>query len=123
MVEHRNSEGAVRRRAKARGGGAQLLGAQRAALMAERAGRVQADDVHRLRRERRLRSLPLALELRPRPREPRWKRVGQVVVPRYGEHRGPEGAKEAGGVLMLLAPAAVREIARRDDERRLDPPR
>ena len=43
------------------------------------------------------------------------------MVSGHGEHRGAERAEEARRVLVLLAPAAIREIAGRDDERRLDP--
>jgi hypothetical protein len=46
--------------------------------------------------------------------------MGNVVVSRHCEHRRPKRAKEFGGALELLAPAAMREISRRDDELRLD---
>ena len=47
MVEHRDAIGALGRRVQALGGVAQLLGAERSALVAVGARRVQADDVER----------------------------------------------------------------------------
>jgi hypothetical protein len=38
------------------------------------------------------------------------------VVSRHGEHGRLEGAQDTGGALVLVAPAAIREVARRDDQ-------
>jgi hypothetical protein len=42
------------------------------------------------------------------------------VVSRYDNERWPERAQEARRRLVLLAPAAVGEVARRQDEGRVD---
>jgi hypothetical protein len=42
------------------------------------------------------------------------------VIPRHCENRPSEAAQELGGLLELVAPAAVREVAARDDELRVD---
>jgi hypothetical protein len=43
------------------------------------------------------------------------------VVSRHREHRDPERPEEPGGVLVLVAASAVREIAGGDDELGPDP--
>jgi hypothetical protein len=58
----------------------------------------------------------LTLELDPRRREAPAERVGDVVVPRDGEHGRAEPVQEAGCGFMLLAPAAMGEVAARDYE-------
>ena len=66
MVEHGDANGAVRRRLQALGGVAQLLGAERSALVAVRARRVQADDVQALASRTSAPSSATAARTRPR---------------------------------------------------------
>jgi hypothetical protein len=66
--------------------------------------------VHRFRR------LPLALELPPRTREPRGRQQRDVVVPGNGEHGRGQAAQQRRDTHVLIAPPAVREIARGDHE-------
>ena len=82
-------------------------------------GRVDPDHVHAGKGHRGLGRLPDALELRPWPREAR-RRVRNVVVPRHREHRRPERAQERSRLLELRPAAAMGEIARGDDELRLE---
>ena len=98
----------------------ELRPAQRAALMAERPGRVEPDDVQAGRRRRRLGRLPDPLERRPRAHEAS-RRVREVVVAGHGEHRRPERAQQLRRTLELLGAPPVREIARSDDELRVEP--
>ena len=72
--------------------------------------------------ERRARSSPTCLELAPGLREARRKRMRDVVVAGHGEHGRPEAAEEGRGALVLPGAAAVREVARDDDQRRAEPP-
>jgi hypothetical protein len=97
----------------------ELRGGDGTALVAERLRRVEPDDVEPRHGGDGLGRLPYALELRPRPHEAR-RRVGDVVVPGYREHRRTERPEERRRRLELLAAAAVREIARRDDELRIE---
>jgi hypothetical protein len=119
MVEDDHPQRAVARLCESRPHRLQLACADAARLVTPRSHRVDADDVEAVRGQCRLRRLPLALELGPRPREPRGKRVRDVVVPGNGEQRQPEAAQEARGPFMLLAAAAVREVAARDEKRGL----
>ena len=106
---------------QALGGRVELRFSQRAALVPERAGGVEADDLQRRRREDRLGRLPLPIELRPRSREAGRKRVRQVVVSRNGEHGHAEGTEEPRRLLVLPAPPSVREVAGGDDHLRPHP--
>src|SRR5919108_701412 len=93
-----------------------------ARLVQPRADRVQADDEQRLGGVDRLGRLPVALELGEGLREPRQRRVRDVVVPRDREHRPRERAEEVGRAVVLVGPPAVCQIAARDDQLRVDPP-
>ncbi len=66
--------------------------------------------VHRLGRA------PLPLELPPRPREPRRGQQRDVVIAGNGEHGRRQAAQQRRDTLVLVAPPAVREVARRDHE-------
>ena len=121
MVEHGDAIRAFGRCVQSFRGAEQLVFAQRPALVPVGAGRVQADNVQRLGRVRRLGRLPLPLEFGPRPREAGRERVREVVIPRHCKQRCLEGAEKPGGVLVLLAGAPVGEIARGDDQLRADP--
>ena len=69
------------------------------------------------RRVRRLGRSPRPLELAPRRREPRRERVREVVVARHGEHRRRRARRGAPWARSCsLAPAAVGQVARGDDE-------
>ncbi len=68
----------------------------------------------------RLGRLPLPLELAPGAREAGGEGVGNVVIARDREHVRPEALEEGGGALVLVAPAAVRQVTARDHELRPD---
>ena len=95
---------------------------QTARLVPPRSGRVQPDDVKLRRPEYGLRRPPLLLELAPGMREARRKRMRDVVVAGHGEHGRPEAAEEGRGALVLAGAATVGEVARDDDQLRLQPP-
>ena len=71
--------------------------------------------------EDRLRRLPLALELAPGAREARREGVRDVVVAGDCEDAAAEPPQEGRHPLVLIALAAVRQIAARDHEFRVDP--
>ena len=119
VMEDDDAARTVRGRAEPLDGAAQLIRRQRAALVPERPRRVQPDHVQRGGGVRRLRRLPHALELLPRAREPRRERVRKIVVPRHRQHRRAERDEEAVGAVVLLRPAAMREVAGGDDQLRL----
>ena len=121
VVEDDDAARTVRGRAEPLDCAAQLIRRQRAALVPERPRRVQPDDVQRGGGVRRLGRLPYALELLPRAREPRRERVRKIVVPRHRQHRRAERDEEAVGAVVLLRPAAMREVAGGDDELRPQP--
>ena len=98
----------------------ELSSAQRAALMAKRARRVEAYDMQAGHRRGRLGRLPDALELRPGTDEAR-RRVGDVVVARHSEHGRPERTQQLRGPVELPPAAAMSKIPRRHDELRLQP--
>jgi hypothetical protein len=98
----------------------QLLRPDGSALVPERAGGVQPDDMEPGQGGDGLGRLPDVLELRPGPEEPPW-RVREVVVSGHGKDRRPEPAEESRRALELPAASAMGEIARRDDELRLVP--
>jgi hypothetical protein len=85
------------------------------ALVVERPRGVHPDDVEPRDGGDGLGRLPDSLELGPRTHEAR-RCVRQVVIPRYREHRRPEPAEELRRLFELASSAAMREIARRDDE-------
>ena len=120
VVEDGHAQRSLVGRAEPFGRALELRPAERAALMAERPRRVEPDDVEPRRRRRRLGRLPHPLELRPRPHEAR-RRVREVVVAGHGEHRRPERAQQVRRALELLSAPAMREIAGRDDQLRLEP--
>lgn len=100
-----------------------LLG-ERAALLAPRPHRAGADDVEALRCVQGLGRPEDPLPLRVGPREARGERVRDVVVPGHREDRPNAEAPELRRRLLeLAAAAAVREIARRQQELGLDPGR
>ena len=88
--------------------------------MPPRANRVDADHVQPAARVHGLRRLPLALELLPWPREPRGRQQRDVVVAGNREHGRRQAAQQRRNALVLVAPAAVREVARGDYEIGLD---
>jgi hypothetical protein len=89
---------------------------QASRLMPPRTHGVDADHVHAALRVHWLRRLPLALELLPRAREPRGRKQRDVVVARNGQYGHRQAAQEGGDALVLIAPPAVREVARGDHE-------
>ena len=121
VVQHDDAAGAVRRLAEPLDRAAQLVVGQRAALVPERPRRVQPDQVQRGGCMCRLRRLPYAVELLPRAREPGRKRVREIVVPRHRQHRRAERGEEAVRAVVFLGPAAMSQVARGDDELRLQP--
>ena len=62
--------------------------------------------------------LPHTLELTPRRRESRRKRVWNVVVAGYGQDRRPDAAEESRCLLVLLTASAVGQVAACDHELR-----
>src|SRR5205085_423276 len=64
---------------------------------------------------------PAALELGPRLREAGREGMRDVVVPGHGQNRRAEALQECGCTLVLGRAPAVREIARRDDQLRIEP--
>ena len=84
---------------------------QAAGLMPPRAHRVDADDVEPCGRMHGLRSLPLALEIPPRPGEPAGWPERDVVISGHGQHRRRQAAQQVRDPLVLVAPPAVREVA------------
>src|SRR5215218_946490 len=93
-------------------------------LMQPRTDGVEADDVQQLRSVRRLGRLPESLELLVRARKTCDRGVGNVVVPRDGEHGPAETLEEGRGALVLVGAAPVRQVAAGDDQLgkpRLDP--
>jgi hypothetical protein len=72
---------------------------------------VHADDDEGVRRVDGLRRAPRAFELPPGVYETCRERVRDVVVARDGEDWCAEAVKERGGTVVLIGPAAVREIA------------
>jgi len=108
---------------RARGrGGQQLARAlesvcpQATRLMPPRPDGVDADDVPPVGRAHGLSRLPLPLELLPRTRKSRRRQQRDIVVARDGERGRRQAAQQGGDVLELVAPPAVREVARRDHE-------
>ena len=73
---------------------------------------VDADDVEAICRVHGLSRLPLPLELPPRPGKPAGRPERDVVVPRHGEHGRGQASQERRHSLVLIGPAAVREVAR-----------
>jgi hypothetical protein len=67
-----------------------------------------------------LRRLPLALELLPRPGEPRGGQQRNVVIAGNRQHRRRQAAQQRRDTLVLVALPAVREVACGDDEIGLD---
>jgi hypothetical protein len=102
------------------GGLVELRAAQTPGLVEPGADRVQADDEERLGAVDGLRRLPVALELREGLRKSRDRGVRDVVVSWDREHRAAETAQELRGTVVLLRKAAVREVAARDHELRID---
>jgi len=94
---------------------------QSAGLVAPGSHGVQTDDVPALRCVHGFRRLPDTLELTPRVREARRWQKRDVVVSGNREYGRAEAAKEGGSTIVLLGPAAVREVSRRDDEFGLQP--
>ena len=77
---------------------------------------VDPHDVQPVRRVHRLRRRPLALELPPRMREATRRQQRDVVIAGDCEHGRGESSQECRNPLVLIAPSAVRQVARRDDE-------
>ena len=119
VVEDCDAERSLLRRRKTLGRAVELRATERATLVAERPGRVEADGVEPGRGDGRLGRLPDTLELRPRAHEP-GRRVGEVVVSGDREHRRPERPQQLRRPLELLPAATVRQIARCDHELRLE---
>ena len=120
VMENGDAERVWFRGGKARDRPLEPSAAQPTALTAERGGGVQPDDVQAGQGHRRLGRLPHALEVGPRAEQP-CGGVRHVVVSRHREHGRPEPTEESRGLLELRPSPAMREIARRDDELRLDP--
>ena len=120
VVEDDDLERARRGLPKSFLGADELRPADAAGLVAPRPDGVEADDVERRRRVRRLRRLPVALELAERPHEPCREGVRDVVVARDGQHRRPEAAQETRCMRELVLAPAVAEIAACDQELRLE---
>lgn len=89
-------------------------------LVAPRPHGVQADDVELLRAVEGLGRLPAALELLEGTREAREWRVGDVVVAGDRENGRAETLEELGGTVVLVGAAAVRQVAARHDQLRLE---
>ena len=90
-------------------------------LVPPRPHRVEPDGEDVLAAEDRLGRLPLPLELLERPREPRRERVRDVVVAREPRAAAVRARAAARRRLVLLGRAAMREVAARDHELRLEP--
>src|SRR5581483_6835330 len=111
VVEDDDSQRPRRRAAEKLLGAAQLTRADAAGLVAPGTHRVEADDEELVRLEDRLRGLPVPLELAERAREAGGERIRDVVVAGNREHGRAEAAQERGRAVVLLASAAVREVA------------
>jgi hypothetical protein len=118
VVEDCNAERSLLRSGKPPSSAVELSPAQRASLMAEGPSRIEADGVEPGRRDGRLGRLPDPLELGPWTNEPH-RRVGEVVVSRNREDRRSERPEQLSRPLELLPAATMREIARCDDDLRL----
>jgi len=119
VMQHDDAERAVRRSREELARAVDLAAADPAGLMAPRPGGVEPHDLECIRLEKRLGRVPDALELRERAAQPA-QRPGDVVVAGHRQERGPEGAEEARGALLLMPLRAMREVAAGDDQIRLD---
>src|SRR5919204_4359299 len=111
MVEDGDAKGARGRPREALARPTERAVVDLARLIPPPSDRVDPDDVQAVRRVQGLRRLPLPLELAERAREAGGERVRDVVVARHRDDRQLEALQEARGTLVLVAPAAVREIA------------
>jgi hypothetical protein len=91
---------------------------ERAALLAPRPHGAQSDAEEVLRAVGGLRRLEDSFPDGEGAGEPRRGGVRDVVVPRYGEERGAEGAEDLGCSPQLLGPSPVAQIPGRDDQLR-----
>jgi hypothetical protein len=91
-----------------------------ASLVEPRSHGVQTDDVQLLRAVRRLRGLPVTLELLVGARESRDGRIRDVVIPGNGEDWSAEALEEVGGAGVLLGSSPMGQVAAGDDQFRVN---
>jgi hypothetical protein len=120
VMKANDAQGSRRRRGEPIGSALNGVRLQPSRLVSPRPHGVDADNVQPVGRVHRLRRLPLALELLPRSREPRGRQQRDVVVARHRQHLRRQAPQQRRDTLVLIAPAAVREVARRDHEIRLN---
>jgi hypothetical protein len=116
VMKANDAQGSRRRRGKPIGSALNGVRLQPSRLVSPGPHGVDADNVQPVGGVHRLRRLPLALELLPRSREPRGRQQRDVVVARHRQHSRRQAPQQRRDTLVLIAPAAVREVSRRDHE-------
>jgi hypothetical protein len=120
VVKADDPQGTRRGRAELLLGPFHRAGTETARLVPPRPYGVDTDDVQAVGRMHRLGRLPLLLELAPRLREAAEWPERDVVVAGHGQYGRRQTPEQRGRSLVLIGPAAVREVARRDHELGLD---
>lgn len=116
VVESDDAKRALGRTGKRSAGAGERVLGEGTALLAPGADGVEPDDEQSIRPESGLDLSEHHPPVVERAREACRRRVGDVVVPWDGENGEPDAVEKHARRLELLEPAAIREIARREDE-------